>query len=139
MRRPVLDWYHFYLNHPGGSRLAKIIREVCYWKILVTQADMFAKMCNTCQQFKKGKTVYGSMSPKNIAKLKMWDTVHVYLIVPYSKSIRQHQHGGTIINNNVSLTCMSIIDPAKGWFEIIEVTMFDLNEVTEGNDEYIDK
>ena len=25
MRRRVLDWYHFYLNHPGGSRLAKKI------------------------------------------------------------------------------------------------------------------
>ena len=23
MRIGVLDWYHFYLNHPGGSRLAK--------------------------------------------------------------------------------------------------------------------
>ena len=30
MRRRVLDWYHFYLNHPGGSRLTKTTRKVCY-------------------------------------------------------------------------------------------------------------
>ena len=35
LRRRVLDWYHFYLNHSGGSRLAKTIREVWYWKGLV--------------------------------------------------------------------------------------------------------
>ena len=34
---------------------------------------------------------------------------------------------------------MSMIDPAKGWFEIVEVPTFDLDEVTGGNDEYIDK
>ena len=28
MRRLVLDWYHFYLNHPGGSILPETIREV---------------------------------------------------------------------------------------------------------------
>ena len=43
LRRRVLDCYHLYLNPPGGSRLAKTIREVCYWKILVTQAELFSK------------------------------------------------------------------------------------------------
>ena len=65
--------------------------------------------------------------------------VHVDLIVTYSKFIRQHQPGGAIINNNFSITCMPMIEPATGWFEIVEVPMFDLNEVTEGNNEYIDK
>ena len=32
-----------------------------------------------------------------------------------------------------------MIDPATGWFEIIEVMMFDLDEVTGSNDDYIDK
>ena len=37
------------------------------------------------------------------------------------------------------MNSMKIIDPATGWFEIVEIPMFDLNEVTDGNDEYIDK
>ena len=32
-----------------------------------------------------------------------------------------------------------MIDPATGWFEIVDIPMFDLKEVTLGNDEYIDK
>ena len=107
--RRVLDWYHFYLNHPGGSKLSKKIREICYWKGLVAQAELFAKTFNICQQSKKRKTVYGHLLPKNISELKLWDTVHVDLIVPYRKSIRQHQTGGTVIRKNASLNCMEMI------------------------------
>ena len=32
-----------------------------------------------------------------------------------------------------------MIEPATGWFDIFEIPMFDLNEVTAGNDECIDK
>ena len=32
-----------------------------------------------------------------------------------------------------------MIDPATGWFVIVEIHMFDLEEVTLGNYEYIDK
>ena len=34
---------------------------------------------------------------------------------------------------------MATIDPATGWFEIVEILTFDLKEVAIGNDEYIDK
>ena len=65
--------------------------------------------------------------------------MHVDLICPYRKSIRQQQPGGTVIQKNASLTYMKIIDLATGWFEIVEIRTFDLKEVTIGNDEYIDK
>ena len=96
-------------------------------------------MCKTCQNFKKRQTNYGHLPPKNIAELKPWVTVHVDLIVPYSKSRRQKQPGGTVISNIVSLTCMTMIDPATGCFDIVRIPAFDLKEVTLGNDEYIDK
>ena len=34
---------------------------------------------------------------------------------------------------------MTMIDPTTGWFKIFEIPMFKLDEVTAGNDEYIDK
>ena len=43
------------------------------------------------------------------------------------------------MQNDDSLTCMKMIDPVTGLFEIFEIPMFDLDEVTAGNDEYIDK
>ena len=86
----------------------------------------------------KDKPLHGSLPLKNITELEPWDTVDVDLIGPYSKSIRQQHLGGAIINNNFCLAFMTIIDPAIGWFEIFKVPMFDIFEVTGGNDEYID-
>ena len=34
---------------------------------------------------------------------------------------------------------MTMIKPTTGWFEIVEIPTYELNEVTGGNDEYIDK
>ena len=34
---------------------------------------------------------------------------------------------------------MTMIDPAKGWLKIVEIPTFDIDEVTAGNDGYIDK
>ena len=87
--RRVLDWYHFHLNHPGDSRLAKTIREVCYWKCLVVQSGLYAKLCNICQHFKKRKTIYGYLPPKNIVELKTSNLLHIDLIGPYRNYIRQ--------------------------------------------------
>ena len=78
------------------------------------------------------------MPPKNIVELKPCYTVHVDLLGPYSKSIRQHHPGGTVIRKNTSLTCMPMIELAPGWFDIVEITTFDLEEVSPGNDKYID-
>ena len=87
----------------------------------------------------KRNNFYGCLTFKKIEEVKRWDMVHVELIGPSSKSIREHHPDGAIIKNNVSLTCMTMIDPTTGWFEIVKVLMYDLNEVTGGNDEYIDK
>ena len=122
-RRCVLDWYRFYLNHPCGSRLAKTIWELWYWKVLITQTEQYAKPCKICQQFKKRKNVYGNLPPKNIAEPKPWESVHVDLIGPHIKSIRQQKMCSSIIRNNVSLTCMMMNNPAVDWFKIVDIPM----------------
>ena len=43
------------------------------------------------------------------------------------------------MRNNDSLTYMPMIDPATGWFYVVEIPTFDLEEVKIGNDGYIDK
>ena len=64
--------------------------------------------------------------------------VHVELIDTYNKSIRHQQPGGATTKRDVSLTCMRIIYPTTGLFEIFEVLMFDHDEVTGVKNEYID-
>ena len=53
LRRCVIDWYHFYLNHLDGIRITKSIRKVCYWKVLVNETDMYANLYEICQNFKR--------------------------------------------------------------------------------------
>ena len=65
--------------------------------------------------------------------------MHVDPIVLYENYIRQKQSGGDIIKKDVSLTCMTMFYPVTDWFEIVEVPMFDLEEVAAGNVEYIVK
>ena len=112
LQRHVLYWYSFYLNHPSGSSLAKTTREVCYWKSLVNQVQLFPKRCNNCQQFKNRKTVYRHLPHQNISELKPWDLVHVYMICPYRNSIRQQHPDGAIIWKNSGLNLMTMIDSA---------------------------
>ena len=65
-----IDWYNFYLNQPGGSRLLKTIQEICYWKGLVMQANLYVNTCKTYQQSKERKTICGNLKPKIISELK---------------------------------------------------------------------
>jgi hypothetical protein len=139
LRRRTLDWYHFYLNHPGGDRLAKTLQEVCEWKGITTQAKQHAKRCKSCQKFKRRAARYGHVPPMNIAQLKPWDTVHIDLIGPYTKTVKQHQPGNNIKEVDLFLTCMTMIDPSTGWFEIVQVPYYDLDEIKMDNREYIDK
>ena len=88
---------------------------------------------------KKIKTIYRNLPTKNIVELKPWDLVDVYLIGPYSKSIRQHQAGVAIISKHLILTCMTIIDTTTGCIENIKIKTFGLAEVTADSDEYIYK
>ena len=46
---------------------------------------------------------------------------------------------GAIIRDNVNMNCVNMINPSTGWFDIVEILTYDLNELTAGNDEYIDK
>jgi hypothetical protein len=51
IRDRVLDWFHHYLNHPGGDRLGNTIARCCYWKGLMNDAKKHVKHCKTCNIF----------------------------------------------------------------------------------------
>ena len=83
--------------------------------------------------------IYEHLTPKNIAELKLWDSVHVDLICTYRKSIGQQHLGSAIICKDGSMTCITRIDPATGLLKIFETLTFELNEATSFSEEYIDK
>ena len=138
MRESILNWYHHMLNHPGGDRLGNTIKQNCYWKGLSHQAKDYVKTCQVCQQYKR-KRKYGHVPAKIIQDLVPWRTVHIDLIGPYSITAKQSVPGGKIKEIELKLTAMTMVDPATGWFEIIEVPYYSIDDVKNNKDNYIDK
>jgi hypothetical protein len=139
LRERTIIWYHAYLCHPGADRLYNTLKQVCYWKGMTSATNAYCKKCKECQKHKKRSRKYGHLPSKVIGDLVPWQTVHTDLIGPYSLTAKQYQPDGTIINKEFSLTCMTFLDPATGWFEMVQVPLFNIDDVKNGNREVIDK
>ena len=83
--------------------------------------------CHTCQLTKKTKKKYGKLPPKE-PEADPWEILCVDLIGPYTI-----EHKG---KKTLTLHCLTMIDPATGWFEIVSIpdkqadTIANLIEVT---------
>ena len=65
----------------------------------------------------------------NVGLLKPWETVHTDLIGPYSLTTQQYQPDGSQKEVTLQLTCTTMLDPVTGWFEIVEVPHYIVEEV----------
>jgi len=132
LQQKTLDWYHHFLCHPGGQRLANTIASVCYWKGLTYQAGQVARKCPICQKCKVRNHRYGYLPPKEIDNLTPWDTVHIDLKGPYHITALQNKPGLKTECTDFHLLLMTMVDPATGWFEVAQVPIFDLSLISSG-------
>ena len=95
-------------------------------------------MCKICQQHKR-KRKYVHVPAKTIEDLVPWRTVHTDLIGPYSITTKQTQPSGKTKEVELQLTAMTMVDPATGWFEIVEVPHYNIEEIVNDKDNYINK
>ena len=112
LRKRILTWYHDVLMHPGMTRMLKTIQMHFTWPKLRDEVERFCKRCNTCQLTKKTKKKYGHLPAKE-AEAEPWDTLCIDLIGPYI--IKDD------MKDRFTLHCLTMIDPATGWFEIAEI------------------
>jgi hypothetical protein len=112
LQRRILNWYHQILMHPGINRTELTIRQHFTWPKLHDEVEDICKKCITCQLTKKTKIKYGHLPPKE-AEVKPWDTLCIDLIGPYIIDRKR--------NKDYKLHCMTMIDPATGWFEIVQI------------------
>ena len=61
------------------------------------------------------------------------------LIEPYSITEKQTQPGGKIKEIELQLTAMTMVDPAMGWFEMVEVPYYNIEDIVNDKDNYINK
>ena len=126
MQSRIIQWYHHYLQHPGQNRLEETLCAVMYWRGMRAQVRQHVKTCDRCQKGKpKQRRKYGHLPPK-IAEVTPWKSVCVDLIGPYTIKGKD----GTILD----FMCLTMIDPATGWFEIIELPTASVEIVRKGEE-----
>ena len=106
-------WYHQTLCHPGETRTEQTIRQHFYWKGLRKTVQEVCKKCPTCQLTKRKTIKYGHL-PEKTAEADPWEVLCVDLIGPYK--IKQKGK-----KKDLELFCLTMIDPATGWFEMVQV------------------
>ena len=113
LQKKCVDWYHAVLCHPGETRTELTIRQHFYWKNLRDDVVNHCKKCERCQITKRKTIKYGHV-PEKEAETEPWDKLCVDLIGPYK--VPQPKGKAPI-----TLWCLTMIDPATGWFEIAAI------------------
>jgi hypothetical protein len=112
LQRRTVESYHHYLQHPGSARLEETLRGSIYWKGMQRTVRAYVKNCKKCQVNKRRQKQYSKLPPKQVIT-KPWHTLCVDLIGPYTVKGKD----GTVID----FMCLTMIDPATCWFEIVEL------------------
>ena len=100
--------------HPGMIRTEMTIRQHFTWPTLTEDVRKVVGQCPTCQLTKKGnKRKLGLLPPKK-AEADPWEILCVDLIGPYSIKCKKRK-------KELKLHCMTMIDPATGWFKIVDI------------------
>ena len=133
MQKRAIQWYHDYLLHPGSTRTERTMGQHFYWKGMKPQIEQHIKRCKICQieKNKSGRnTKKGHLPAKGSPEAQPWKTLCIDLIGPYdmgpdlTQSVKNDDTGKwetKIIKHAPKLHCLTMIDPATGWFEIVQV------------------
>jgi hypothetical protein len=111
LQNRIVQWYHTTLCHPGINRTEETISQHFYWKNMRDQITRDVTTCAICQKQKRQRRKYGLL-PEKEAEFKPWERLCVDLIGPYK--IKSKRGGRSL----PELKCVTMIDPATGWFEI---------------------
>ena len=116
LQHRAISWYHHYLQHPGSTRLEETIRASMYWKGMRPTIRSYVKKCKTCQINKRRQRKYGKL-PAKLAITTPWEALCVDLIGPYTLKGKD--------KSQIDFMCLTMIDPATGWFEIVELPVLE--------------
>ena len=112
----AVAWYHHYLQHSGHSCLEETLKAAMYWKNLQTDVQYHVKTCKSCQVNKQKKLKYGKLPPKLVVDTP-WECLCVNLVGPYTLRGKD--------GSEIDFMCLTMIDPATSWFEMVELPVMD--------------
>ena len=122
------EWYHTHLLHPGETRMELTIGQHFCWKGMRATIQRVRKACQICKTIKRSNRKYGLLPPKEPETIP-WHTLCIDLIGPYKIGKRGKLTENKLLSDpdktrskhEVHLWCLTMIDPATGWFEIEEI------------------
>ena len=114
LQKQLVEWYHQQLCHPGETRTEATIRQHYTWNGLRETVQAVCSKCHTCQITKRSHKKYGHL-PEKEAECRPWEKLCVDLIGPYTMDRKGK-------SRPLILWCVTMIDPATGWFEMREIT-----------------
>ena len=117
LQHRAVSWYHHYLQHPGNTRLEETIKAAMYWKDMRSTVRSYVKKCRSYQVNKRRSQKYGKL-PTKLAIITPWEAVCVDLIGPYTLRGKD--------KTEIDFMCLTMIDPASSWFEIVELPVVEL-------------
>ena len=128
LQKRAVTWYHTTLMHPGETRTEATIAQHFYWKGLRKSVLDVCKKCDICQRTKVSPLKIGKIPAKKNIAIVPWHTLCIDLIGPYSigkdvTSVRtiKGKRVTKVIRKAPVLWCLTMIDPATGWLEIVRV------------------
>ena len=107
----IIEWYHHMLCHAGMNRTEQTIKQHYVMPDLRNKVNRHVETCDTCQKNKRQRKKYGHLPPK-VAEDTPWQILCVDLIGPYTIKRKNKRP--------LKLKCLTLIDPATSWFEIVE-------------------
>jgi hypothetical protein len=114
LQKEAVKWYHGALMHPGETRTELTMAQHYTWKGMRKTVQDVCKRCGSCQLNKTKPQKIGHL-PEKTAEVNPWERVCIDLIGPYT--IGNEKKPDTV----ATLHCLTMIDPATGWFEIAEI------------------
>jgi hypothetical protein len=111
LQKKAVKFYHELLMHPGETRTELTMAQHFTWKGMRKTVMAVCKKCKQCQLSKPKLCKLGKLPPKE-PEVIPWETVCIDLIGPYTIGKGKKE---------THLHCLTMIDPATGWFEISEV------------------
>ncbi len=131
LQTKVVEWYHDILMHPGETRTEMTIAQHYYWHNMRQTVLDVCKKCKKCQLTILKKKKYAHL-PEKEADAIPWKTLCTDLIGPYTICYpAKKDKNGNIIKESTEITlhCLTMIDPCTGWFEIAEIENAKADEV----------
>ena len=124
IQRSAAEWYHSLLAHPGETRTELTMGQHFYWKNMRQTIEDVCSKCHICQVTKPKQQKFGYLPPKENETTIPWHTLCIDLIGPYKwgNPLTKMKNGKIKEDPNYTeLLCLTMIDPATGWFEITEI------------------